>query len=134
MLQSFFLLNLFHIPLFSNVNNRLYSSNSSTDNLELEPEGDKQKKDKIELIVDPHTPVKIYSDALASKPNIIKDFKKVSLIYMWFNKDTGRVYIGSAIDGSRRLATYYQPSILKNKSLIYQSILKYGHESFLSLF
>ena len=82
MLQSFFLLNLFHIPLFSNVNNRLYSSNSSTDNLELEPEGDKQKKDKIELIVDPHTPVKIYSDALASKPNIIKDFKKVSLIYM----------------------------------------------------
>ena len=49
---------------------------------------------------------------------------------MWFNKDTGRVYIGSGSNGSRRLSTYYQPSILKKKSLIYQSILKYGHKSF----
>jgi group I intron endonuclease len=49
---------------------------------------------------------------------------------MWFNKATGRVYIGSAIDGPKRLATYYQPSVLKKKSLIYQSILKYGHQSF----
>lgn len=49
---------------------------------------------------------------------------------MWFNKITGRVYIGSAIDGSKRLSNYYQPSILKKKSLIYQSILKHGHQNF----
>jgi|SRR5919204_179053 group I intron endonuclease len=43
---------------------------------------------------------------------------------------TGRVYIGSAANGSKRISTYYQPSVLKKRSLIYQSILKYGHGSF----
>lgn len=78
----------------------------------------------------PHTPVKVYHDASISKFDIYKDFKDVSIIYMWFNKITGRVYIGSGVNGSKRLSTYFQPSILKKNSLIYQSILKYGHESF----
>lgn len=78
----------------------------------------------------PHTPVKVYHDANVSKSDIYKDFKDVSIIYMWFNKITGRVYIGSGVNGSKRLSTYFQPSILKKNSLIYQSILKYGHENF----
>ena len=78
----------------------------------------------------PHTPVKVYHDASVSKSDIYKDFKDVSIIYMWFNKITGRVYIGSAVNGSRRLSTYFQSSILRKRSLIYQSILKYGHENF----
>jgi hypothetical protein len=78
----------------------------------------------------PHTPVKVYNDASVSKFDIYKDFKDVSIIYMWFNKITGRVYIGSGVNGSRRLSTYFQPSILKKNSLIYQSILKYGHKNF----
>lgn len=78
----------------------------------------------------PHTPVKVYQDASVSKSDINKDFKDVSIIYMWFNKITGRVYIGSAVNGSKRLGTYFQPSILRKNSLIYQSILKYGHENF----
>nr|WDW20858.1 hypothetical protein [Valsa mali var. pyri (nom. inval.)] len=49
---------------------------------------------------------------------------------MWFNKITGRVYVGSAVNGSKCLATYYQPSIQNNNSLINQNILKYGHASF----
>ncbi|GAA5111631.1 hypothetical protein GCM10023339_13840 [Alloalcanivorax gelatiniphagus] len=78
----------------------------------------------------PHNPVKVYIDAKVSKSDIIKDFKNVSIIYMWFNKITGRVYVGSAVNGSKGLATYYQPSIQQNKSLIYQNILNYGHASF----
>lgn len=78
----------------------------------------------------PNTPVKVYYDASVSKFDIYKDFKDVSIIYMWFNKITGRVYIGSGVNGSKRLSTYFQPSILKKNSLIYQSILKYGHENF----
>lgn len=78
----------------------------------------------------PCTPVKVYYDASVSKFDIYKDFKDVSIIYMWFNKITGRVYIGSGLNGSKRLGTYFQPSILKKNSLIYKSILKYGHESF----
>ena len=78
----------------------------------------------------PCTPVKVYHDASVSKIDIYKDFKDVSIIYMWFNKITGKVYIGSGVNGSKRLGTYFQPSILKKNSLIYQSILKYGHENF----
>lgn len=78
----------------------------------------------------PHTPVKVYHDACVSKYDIYRDLKDVSVIYMWFNKITGRVYIGSALNGSKRLSTYYQPSILRKNSLIYQSILKYGHDNF----
>lgn len=78
----------------------------------------------------PHTPIKVYQVASISKSDINKDFKDVSIIYMWFNKVTGRVYIGSAINGSKRLGTYFQPSILRKNSLIYQSILKYGHDNF----
>ena len=110
-----------------------FDNNSLEDsNPEEDPEGNKPNNDPNEIFVPtyPYTPVKIYHDALASKSNIVKDFKKVPLIYMWFNKGTGRVYVGSAIDGSKRLSAYYQPSILRKKSLIYQSILKYGHASF----
>jgi group I intron endonuclease len=49
---------------------------------------------------------------------------------MWFNKITGKVYVGSSVNGSRRLSGYYQPSILKRKYIIYQSILKHGHANF----
>lgn len=81
-------------------------------------------KTKVKSPIFPLTPVKVYEDAGASKKDITKDFKGVPLIYMWFNKITGKVYIGSSIDGSKRLAGYYQLSILKKKSIIYQSILK----------
>ena len=49
---------------------------------------------------------------------------------MWFNKITGKVYIGSAIDGQKRLSRYFMPSVLKTNSRIYKNILKYGHNSF----
>ena len=72
----------------------------------------------------------MYHDASVSKSDIYKDLKDVSIIYMWFNQITGRVYIGSAVNVSKRLSTYFQPSILGKDGLIYKSILKYGHENF----
>jgi len=91
---------------------------------------DENSKSLVKSPVYPHTPVKVYPDASVSKYDIYKDLKDIAIIYMWFNKITGRVYIGSAVNGSKRLSTYYQPSILKKHSLIYQSILKYGHDNF----
>jgi hypothetical protein len=78
----------------------------------------------------PHTPVKVYNNAKESKSDIVRDFKKKTVIYMWVNNITGKVYIGSGIDGSSRLSRYYLPSVLKSNSRIYKSILKYGHDSF----
>lgn len=47
-------------------------------------------------------------------------------------KVIGQIYIGSALKGRNRLASYYWHSVLTRtkKSLIYNSILKYGHENF----
>lgn len=78
----------------------------------------------------PHTPVKVYDNAKTSKKDIIKDFKGQTIIYLWYNKITGKVYIGSGLDGSSRLSRYFMPSVLKSNSRIYKSILKYGHDSF----
>lgn len=61
---------------------------------------------------------------------MLSDLKNQAIIYMWFNKITGKVYIGSAIDGKARLARYYMSSVLKANSRIYKNILKYGHNSF----
>ena len=38
-------------------------------------------------------PVKIYKNALLSKSDMIKDFKNKTIIYLWFNKVTGKVYV-----------------------------------------
>jgi len=84
----------------------------------------------IKTPVYPNTPVKIYYDAQESKSDMLKDFKNKVIIYMWFNKITGKVYIGSSSNGSKRLSTYYQPTTLKKRSIIYQNITKYGHSNF----
>lgn len=77
-------------------------------------------------------PVKIYKNALLSKSEMIKDFKDKTIIYLWFNKVTGKVYVGSGRNGANRLYSYFSPSVLNstNKSLIYNSLNKYGHNNF----
>jgi group I intron endonuclease len=49
---------------------------------------------------------------------------------MWFNRITGKVYIGSTIDGGKRFRGYFQTALLKVRSQIYASISKYGHQAF----
>lgn len=85
---------------------------------------------QIKTPVFPSTPIKVYDDAKNSKFDMLSDFKNQAIIYMWFNKNTGKVYIGSAIDGKKRLSRYFMPSVLKTNSRIYKNILKYGHNSF----
>lgn len=88
------------------------------------------KGSQLKTPVFPHTPVKVYNSALESKLEISRDFRGQTIIYMWFNKITGKVYIGSGVDGSLRLSRYFLPSVLKSNSRIYKNILKYGHDSF----
>lgn len=60
---------------------------------------------------------------------MLTDLKNQAVIYMWFcDKITGKVYIGSAIDGKKRLSRYFMPSVLKTNSRIYKNILKYFAE------
>jgi len=93
---------------------------------------DTKNSDKsiIKTPIFPNTFVKVYDDANHSKLDMLRDLKNQAVIYMWFNKITGKVYIGSAIDGSKRLSRYYMTSVLKVNSRIYKNIIKYGHSSF----
>lgn len=63
----------------------------------------------------PSTFIKPYNDAQESKLDLIKTFNNKTIIYMWFNKIIGKVYIGSAVNGFKRISSYYKASRLSQK-------------------
>lgn len=85
-------------------------------------------KNNFNLNLQGIAPVNFYLDAKLFKWDIINNFKNNTVIYMWFNKLTGQVYVGSALKGRIGLNSYCWPSApTSNKnSLIYSSILKHG--------
>lgn len=81
------------------------------------------------------TPAVIYDSPGKDKTLILKDNKGKSGIYRWSNTITGASYVGSAVDLARRLRDYYslgflRKELLKNNSIVYKALLKYGHENF----
>ena len=75
-------------------------------------------------------PVRIYS------PNLNRNLigvqnRKRTIIYQWMNLINGKIYIGSAWNGSVRLLSYWTPSILNRNYPIYNSLNKYGHNNFI---
>jgi len=76
--------------------------------------------------------VYIYEDAYSMKNVIIKDNKDKSGIYMWTNKLTGDIYIGSSGNISNRLKKYFTISYIKSKDgfIISRALLKYGYSNF----
>ena len=112
------------VPLIANtlIRTRRYLSNMSQVNLQV-----------LSLIFSPDfKPVKLYDNVLESKKDIIKEFKDKTIIYMFFNKITEEIYIGSGLQGGRRISSYFSPSVLKSttRSQIYNSLIKYGHSNF----
>lgn len=76
--------------------------------------------------------VKIYSVADIQKTDIIKDNADKSGIYLWENKNNGKIYVGSSIDLKRRLGSYYNLKHLAKEPNRYinNAILKEGHSVF----
>ena len=80
-------------------------------------------------------PVVSYSNAYKDKSIIYQENKNKSGIYRWNNLVTGDSYVGSAINLTNRLSNYFSPiflkrNILRSKSIINNSLLKYGHYNF----
>nr|QID02720.1 hypothetical protein [Orbilia oligospora]QID02784.1 GIY endonuclease [Orbilia oligospora] len=80
-------------------------------------------------------PVVVYTNAETQKVQILKENKSKSGVYRWVNLENGKSYVGSSTKLSRRLRDYYDISFLnaeikKNKSLIYNALLKYGYSNF----
>jgi group I intron endonuclease len=87
--------------------------------------------------------VAIYMDPLKQKGDIFKENNKKSGIYRWTMKLSGKTYVGSAIDLTRRFISYFSLAhffykkkrkkvlILRNgNSVICSSLLKYGYSYF----
>jgi group I intron endonuclease len=66
---------------------------------------------------------------------ILKENRKKAGIYRWTNIITGKSYIGSSIDLSKRLNGYLnivflKKELKKGKSIIYSALLKHGYSKF----
>jgi group I intron endonuclease len=78
------------------------------------------------------TLVIIYDNADTNKVMILKDNKGKARIYQWTHKESGKIYIGSAVDLSKRLRTYYSKSHLNRYKTMHinNALLLHGHSSF----
>ena len=80
-------------------------------------------------------PLVSYLNLDISKSIIYKENRSKPGIYRLNNIITGKSYIGSATDLSRRFSNYYSIIYIKNSldngsSIIYNSLLKYGYANF----
>ena len=80
-------------------------------------------------------PVFKYKNADTEKLQILTDNKNKAGVYLWLHKESGNMYIGSAINLSKRLKDYYSISYIssesRGKSHIYSAVyLKHGYENF----
>lgn len=83
----------------------------------------------------PFIPAKIYPNAEADKAQILSDNQNKAGIYMWTNSINAKKYIGSAVDLSNRLSSYYSTTYMEDAlkrglSHIYRALLKNGHSTF----
>lgn len=75
------------------------------------------------------TPIRLYEPKL-NRNLIGTENRKRTIIYQWTNLINGKIYIGSAWNGSLRLLSYWTPSVLKRNLPIYNNIKYYGHNNF----
>lgn len=73
----------------------------------------------------------IYTNAETDKSRILSDNKGLAGIYKFTHKESGKFYIGSAVDLSKRLMSYYSLSHLKRADThITRALLLHGYEAF----
>jgi group I intron endonuclease len=76
-------------------------------------------------------PVITYNNAETDKLQILKDAINKTGIYLWTHKESGKEYVGSAVDLSKRLRRYYSPSELKRaNNYISKALTHHGHSAF----
>jgi hypothetical protein len=73
-----------------------------------------------------------YENADTDKMDIFQDNKGKTGVYMWYNKKSGKSYVGSSIDLSIRFSSYYSLPYLirRNSSYICNALFKDGYSQF----
>jgi hypothetical protein len=76
-------------------------------------------------------PIMIYN-AEIDKAKILSDNKGKTGIYLWRHNESGKIYIGSALDLNKRLRNYCSKSYLnRHKCMhIYNALLFHGYSTF----
>lgn len=76
-------------------------------------------------------PIMVYHNARTDKSRILSDNKSKAGIYMWVNTKSGKIYIGSALNLSKRFYRYFSVLALKrDDSYICRALLHYTHSAF----
>jgi len=62
---------------------------------------------------------------------ILKDNNGKSGIYRWVNNINNKTYIGSGVNLTKRLRSYFNKNVLnRNSRPIQDALIKYGHKNF----
>lgn len=73
----------------------------------------------------------VYNDGDKDKLRIFADNRKKAGVYLWINKSNGNTYVGSSLNLTVRMYSYYSlPFLAKSNRLIDRALLKYGFSSF----
>jgi group I intron endonuclease len=79
----------------------------------------------------PNQPVIVYNNAETDRLQILSENKGKAGIYLWTHKETNKMYVGSAVDLSRRLKDYYSSLKLKKwNNYISRALISYTHSAF----
>jgi len=79
----------------------------------------------------PNQSVIVYNNAETDRLQILSENKEKAGIYLWTHKETGKMYVGSAVDLSRRLKDYYSPLKLKKwNNYISRALISHTHSTF----
>jgi group I intron endonuclease len=77
-------------------------------------------------------PLVVYNNADTQKTSILSENRGKSGVYRWIYKETGKFYVGSAVNLSKRFVKYYSiKEISKGTMSIYKALLKYGYSMFI---
>lgn len=72
-----------------------------------------------------------YSNADTDKVQILAENRKKVCVYLWINNENGNKYVGSSVNLSVRMYTYYSlRSLAKSNRPIDRALLKYGFSKF----
>jgi hypothetical protein len=102
---------LFHQTIFCN-SETLENMSMSISTLILEPYFISNPNLMSISVYTIFVPLMIYTEPEKDKADILKDLKNKAGIYQWTNKDSGKNYIGSSSNLSRRIQCYYRTTYL----------------------
>lgn len=76
-------------------------------------------------------PIMIYHNADSDKSRILSENFGFAGIYMWTHNHSGKIYIGSAVNLSKRFSQYYFSSYLRySDNYISRALIEYTHSAF----